>query len=162
MSTCTKEQKLEIIRKDRAIEKDNILKVLLDLQYASEDGCIDEETAMLVANEMGMSQTRVFEIVSFYAMLKSKPQAKFVLKICNSSPCHFSGADKIAAILEKKLGVPLAKDTPDGLFSYHYIPCAGACDIGPIIKIKDSVFGNLNEEKINQLVDDLRAEKITI
>lgn len=162
MGTCTKEEKLEIIRKDMAVEKNNILKILLDLQYASEEGYINEETAKLVAQEMGMTQTRVFEIVSYYAMLEAKPQAKYVLGICNSSPCHFSGANEIAEILKKTLGVPLAKDTEDGLFSYHYVPCVGACDIGPVIKIKDSVFGNLNEEKIIQLVDDLRAGKIAV
>lgn len=162
MGTNTKEQKLDIIRKNMAIEKNNILRILLDLQYASEEGYIDQETSNLVAKEMGMTQTRVFEIISYYAMLKSKPQAKFVLKICNSSPCYFSGADKIAAVLEKKLGVPLAKETEDGLFCYHYIPCAGACDIGPIIKIKDTVFGNLTDEKIEKLVDDLRDGKIEI
>ncbi|HBE85069.1 MAG TPA: formate dehydrogenase, partial [Lachnoclostridium sp.] len=43
-----------------------------------------------------------------------------------------------------------------------YIPCVGACDIGPVIKIKDTVFGNLSDEKISALIDDLRRGRIAV
>jgi len=138
------------------------LGILIDLQFASEEGCIDKETAAMVAEELHMTETRVYEIVGYYAMLKDKPQAKYVLKICNSSPCHFSRSEEVCLTLEKKLGVPMGKTTDDGLFAYHYIPCVGACDIGPVIKIKDTVFGNLNDEIISALIDDLRRGNIAV
>ncbi|MFT4106950.1 MAG: NAD(P)H-dependent oxidoreductase subunit E [Lacrimispora sp.] len=161
MDTRVREEKLRIIRQDRK-EQENILEILIDLQFASEGGYIDQETAALVAKELHMTETRVYEIVSYYAMLKDKPQAKYVLKICNSSPCHFSRSEEVALSLEKKLGVPMGKTTDDGLFAYHYIPCVGACDIGPVIKIKDTVFGNLSDEKVSSLIDDLRRDKIVV
>ncbi len=161
MDTRVREEKLRIIRQDRK-KQENILEILIDLQFASEDGYIDRETAALVAKELHMTETRVYEIVSYYAMLKDKPQAKYVLKICNSSPCHFSRSEEVALSLEKKLGVPMGKTTDDGLFAYHYIPCVGACDIGPVIKIKDTVFGNLSDEKVSSLIDDLRRDKIVV
>ncbi|WP_333647479.1 NADH-quinone oxidoreductase subunit NuoE family protein [Lacrimispora sp.] len=161
MDTRVREEKLRIIRQDRK-KQENILEILIDLQFASEDGYIDQETAALVAKELHMTETRVYEIVSYYAMLKDKPQAKYVLKICNSSPCHFSRSEEVALSLEKKLGVPMGKTTDDGLFAYHYIPCVGACDIGPVIKIKDTVFGNLSDEKVSSLIDDLRRDKIVV
>lgn len=161
MTSQLKEQKLKIIRDDMEREKD-ILKILLDLQYTSEEGYIDQDTANLVAKELNMTQTRVYEIISYYAMLESKPTSKFVIQVCNSSPCHFSGAKKITDILEKKLGVSINKSTPDGLFSYCYMPCTGACDIGPVIKIKDTLFGDLTEDKVNTLIDDLTNGNISI
>ncbi|WP_367568670.1 NAD(P)H-dependent oxidoreductase subunit E [Lacrimispora sp.] len=161
MDTRVREEKLRIIRQDRK-KQENILEILIDLQFASEGGYIDQETAALVAKELHMTETRVYEIVSYYAMLKDKPQAKYVLKICNSSPCHFSRSEEVALSLEKKLGVPMGKTTDDGLFAYHYIPCVGACDIGPVIKIKDTVFGNLSDEKVSSLIDDLRRDKIVV
>lgn len=156
MDICSKDSKLEIIRRDGG-RQENILEILIDLQFASKEGYIDAGTAALVAQELHMSETRVYEIVSYYAMLKEKPQAKFVLKVCNSSPCHFSRSKEIVISLEKKLGVPIGKTTDDGLFAYHYIPCVGACEIGPVVKIKDTVFGNLDDEKISSLIDDLRS-----
>ncbi|WP_334105269.1 NAD(P)H-dependent oxidoreductase subunit E [Muricomes intestini] len=161
MDIKEKEAKLRIIRQDGG-KQENILETLIDLQFASKEGYIDEETAALVADELHMTETRVYEIVSFYAMLKEKPQAKFVLKVCNSSPCHFSRSEEVSSSLEKKLGVPMGKTTDDGLFAYHYIPCAGACDVGPVIKIKDTVFGHLDDEKISSLIDDLRSGKVLV
>lgn len=159
--SLTFEEKMEIIKKYKR-NKEDILSILTDLQFASPGGYIDEDTAALVAKELGMTETRVYEVISYYAMLKDKPQAKYVFKICNSSPCHFSKSEMVAAALEKKLGVPIGEPTKDGMFAYHYIPCVGACDIGPVIKIKDTVFGNLNESKIHSLVEDLKAETLTI
>lgn len=152
---------LERIHQDGG-EKGDILKILLDLQFSSEEGYIDRETAALVAQELHMTEARVYEIVSYYAMLKEKPQAKFVLKVCNSSPCHFSRSDEVIESLKKKLGVPIGETTDDGLFAFHYIPCVGACDMGPVVKIKDTVFGNLDDDKISALIDDLRGGKAAI
>ncbi|WP_334105265.1 NAD(P)H-dependent oxidoreductase subunit E [Muricomes intestini] len=161
MDIREKKEKLRIIHQDGG-EQENLLEILLDIQFASAEGYIDEETAALVADELHMTETRVYEIVSYYAMLKEKPQAKFVLKVCNSSPCHFSRSEEVVLSLEKKLGVPIGNTTADGLFAYHYIPCVGACDIGPVIKIKDTVFGHLSDEKISSLIDDLRSGKVLV
>lgn len=161
MEMRKRDEMLKMIRQDGG-GKGNILKILLDLQFASEEGYIDRETAALVAQELHMTQARVYELVSFYAMLKEKPQAKFVLKVCNSSPCHFSRSEEVMLSLEKKLGVSIGETTEDGLFACHYIPCVGACDRGPVVKIKDTVFGNLDDDKISALIDDLRGGKVVI
>lgn len=133
-----------------------ILNMLIAIQYGSEEGYIDEATAQLVGDHLHLSQARVYEILSFYAILKTEPQAKYVLKICNSTPCLFTGGTMLAEVLETILEVPADEPTPDGLFMYHSIPCIGACDKGPVIKIKDTVFADLTEAKVYQLIDDLQ------
>ena len=151
----TLEEKLEIIERNGS-SKEDVLSILIDLQHADPKGYIDEETATLVGEKVGLTLTKVYEIMTFYAMLKTKPQAKYVLKICNSSPCLFSGVSGVTDTLKELLGVDVGVTTEDNLFAYHYIPCCGACDIGPVIKIKDTVYGDLNEDKIKQLIDDLK------
>lgn len=133
-----------------------ILNILIAIQYDSEEGYIDEATAKLVAERLHLSQARVYEILSFYAILKTEPQAKYVLKICNSTPCLYTGGEALSKMLETILKVPADQPTSDGLFMYHSIPCIGACDQGPVIKIKDTVFGDLTEAKVYQLIDDLQ------
>lgn len=133
-----------------------ILNILLALQFESEEGYIDEETAKLVALHLHLSEARVYELLSYYAILKTEPQAKYVLKICNSTPCHYTGGEMVAAVLERLLEVPADQPTSDGLFMFHSIPCVGACDQSPVIKIKDTVFSQMTEEAIAQLLTDLR------
>lgn len=154
----TTEEIHAIIQKNGG-DTEHLLQILHELQNASGLNYIDQETASIVAKEVGLPETRLHDIITFYAMLKTKPKAKFVLKVCNSTPCHFSHSKKVIDMLEAELGVKIGETTKDGLFAYHYIPCVGACDIGPVIKIKDTVYGNLNQQVIHQLLEDLRAGK---
>jgi NADH-quinone oxidoreductase subunit E len=148
----------EIIKKNGS-SKTNILSMLIELQYNSEHGYIDKKTAGIVAEELGMTEAKIYEIITFYAMLKTKPQAKHVLKICNSSPCHFTKSENIKNFLEKELDVQMGNTSSDGMFAFHYIPCVGACNIGPVIKVEDTVYGNLDEASIKALLNDLRNGK---
>lgn len=146
----------EAIILEHESDPQRVLNILIAIQYASEEGYIDEETAKLVADRLHLSEARVYELLSFYAILKTEPQAKYVLKVCNSTPCWYTGGSTLADILETILEVPANQSTPDGLFMYHGIPCVGACDQGPVIKIKDKVFADLTEDKVYQLIDDLQ------
>lgn len=151
------DEKLAIIRKyDK--EKSSLLRMLLDLQSVSDEGFIDAETASLVAEEMQMTEAKIYEVLSFYAMLKTTPQAKYCFKVCNSSPCHFSNAQFIFDTLEQELGIKTGEVTKDGLFSYEAIPCCGACEVGPVLKLKDQVYGNLTKETIVELIQQLKKE----
>ncbi|MBP2100348.1 NADH-quinone oxidoreductase subunit NuoE family protein [Enterococcus rivorum] len=155
MSSLSLAEKEAIILESDS-DPQRILNILISIQFASEEGYIDEETARLVADRLHLSEARVYEILSFYSILKTEPQAKYVLKICDSTPCHYTGGTMVSTLLETVLGVPADQPTEDGLFMFHSIPCIGACDQSPVIKIKDTVFGNLTEEKICQLLEDLQ------
>ncbi len=155
MTNLTLDQQLDIIEKYDA-NPEQILNILVDLQFASAAGYLDDGTIKLVADCLHLTQTRVFEIVSFYSILKDRPQAKYVIKVCNSSPCRFSHGPLVFAELEKQLGVKEYQTTADGLFMYHGIPCFGACDRDPVIKIKDTVFDQLTAETIGELLTALR------
>ena len=154
----SKEEKIALIKYNGGTKED-ILNILLELQKASPKGCIDNETAQLVADYLHMSYAEICQVISFYDMLESEPQAKFVLKICTSTPCYFSKSTDVAAFLQKELGVGPGEITKDGIFSYHFIPCVGACDIGPVIVVKDAVYGNLSAQFIRNLLGDLRSGK---
>ena len=152
----SREEKIALIRYNGGTKED-ILNILLELQKASPKGCIDIPTAELVAEYFKMPYSEICQIISFYDMLETKTQAKFVFKICSSAPCYFSKSTDVAAFLEKELGVGPGETTQDGLFSYHYVPCVGACDIGPVIVLKDAVYGNLTAAFLRCLIADLRA-----
>ena len=160
MKGLTLQDKRDIINRYEA-DPQRILNILLDLQFESEAGYIDEDTAKLVADKLHLSEARVYELITFYAILKSEPQAKYVLKVCSSSPCLFNQGKMVMEALETILGVPTEQVTPDGLFMYQTIPCIGACDKSPAIKIKDTVFDSLTEEKIYALIRDLIDGKYT-
>lgn len=124
------------------------------IQKASGKNYISEEAAEIVSREMGIPLVKLYDILTFYAMLETKPRGRFLIEVCNNAPCYVSKSDRIAQFLRQELGINFGQTTADGLFTLQYMPCVGACDIGPVIKIGDRVYGNLTEEKILQ--DPLR------
>jgi NADH-quinone oxidoreductase subunit E len=154
----TNAEKLTIIMENGG-RQENILNILLALQNVSDEGYIDRDTAAFVAKELSMTETRVYEIASFYSMISTKPQAKYVLEVCNSTPCYYTKSDDVVEWLGNELGVGLGEATEDGMFCYNYTPCVGACDIGPVIKVKDTVYGNLTMDKVKALISDFREGK---
>ena len=149
------EQILAIVEENGAC-KENLLYILLKLQDLSPQNYIDERTANLVAERVGLSRVQMYDILTFYAMLKTKPRGKYIIEVCNSSPCYASKADRVTDILEKELGIKVGQTTADGLFTVQYMPCNGYCEIGPVMRVQGKTHGNLTEEKIKAIIAELR------
>ncbi len=149
------EQILKIVDENGGC-KENLLAILLKLQDLSPENYIDERTANLVADRVGLSHVQMYDILTFYAMLSIKPRGKYIIEVCNSSPCYASKADRVTEILERLLGIKVGQTTADGLFTVQYMPCNGYCEIGPVMRVQGKTYGNLTEEKIKEIIDGLR------
>lgn len=111
-----------------------------------------------VAEYLRIKPIEVYEVASFYTMYFLKPQGKYVLEVCRTGPCCLVGAEKIMKHIEERLGVKENEVTPDGLFSWRGVECLAACGFGPVLQIgpEYTFYENLNEEKVDQLIEDLR------
>ena len=156
LEQMTSDEKRQLIRQMGG-DTEHLLTILLELQNRSEQSYVDPETAELVGQEVGLTSAKICDVLTFYAMLNNKPCGKYVLEVCNSTPCHYSRSDEIADILKAELGIGMGETTPDGMFSLRFTPCVGRCDIGPVIKVNDDVYGNLTEEKVKALLAELRG-----
>lgn len=135
--------------------REQLLLILIKLQEISGASYIDRETAELVAEELNMPISRIYEAITFYDMLSATPRGKYVVEVCDSPPCHYVQGLPVAQELEKQLGISMGESTPNGLFTLKWVPCVGACDIGPVIKIRNQVFGNLTAQRIADILTAL-------
>ncbi|MFD1672944.1 NAD(P)H-dependent oxidoreductase subunit E [Agrilactobacillus yilanensis] len=138
-------------------EPDAAVNILLTLQQATKDAYVDEASARLVADYVGLTLANIYELVSYYPALNEQPQARYVLTFCHSAPCAVSDNGFIEKTLHQILGIDEGQVTDDGLLAYQGVACVGACEQAPFIKIKDHIFPNLTTDKIQQLVADLKA-----
>lgn len=151
-----KEQVLEIIQSKNR-EKEQLLSILLEIQNASGRNYVDKEWARLVADELGIPLTKVYDVLTFYAMFSTESRGAYVIEICKSAPCYVLKSQAIAQIFEEELGIKMGETTSDNLFTLMYTPCVGACDIGPVAKVGEKVFGNLTREKIKEIINNYRG-----
>lgn len=138
-----------------------LLRVLLDLQEISPTNSLSEETLEIVAQEMGLSTVKVYEIATFYSMFRlGKKEGKFLIEVCKSAPCHVCGCQRVMSLLQNELGIHMEETTSDGRFTLTSSSCFGACNMGPAIKIGEKVYGNLNSQTIRNVLAPYREVAI--
>ena len=138
---------------------ENILKILLTVQAESGANYVSEEAAAIVAEELGISKVKVYEVITFYSMLSAKPRGKYIIELCKSTPCHVNHAQEISKTFESLLGIKMGETTSDGLFTLEATSCFGACDVSPAAKIGEKVYGNLDTDKINDIICTYRGDQ---
>ena len=114
----------------------------------------------VIAAELNLPRSDIFGTMSFYSMFTWKPKGKYVIRMCQSPPCHINGAENILQVLQEELGLEVGQTTADGLFTLELSACLGACEVAPAMQINELVFGNLTREKIRQVLADHRAGKV--
>lgn len=139
----------------------NILNTLLEIQKVSDNRYIGESACQIISEKIGIPLIELYGILTFYSMLETSVQAKYKIEVCNSASCYINNSESVIEFLERKLGIKVGEKTADGLFSLNTCACFGACDIAPAMKIGENVYGNLDEAKVESILNDLKqGEKV--
>jgi NADH-quinone oxidoreductase subunit E len=119
-------------------------------------GYVPEGGVDFLNAKLGLTRARIHEVLSFYTMFRTEPQAEYTLQVCHNISCHIMGARPIIAHLEKRLGIRLGETTPDGKFALEGVECLAACGMGPCLQLGKHLYEHLTPAKIDDLLDSLR------
>lgn len=133
---------------------------LLKLAQEEFDGWLPVGLMDLVAETLDMPPVRVYEVASFYDMLHTEPVGKHIMRVCTNVSCLIRGADKIMATLEKELAIKKGQTSKDGLITVQEFECLGACCEAPMMMLDNHYETNLTEDKVREIIGDLKAGKI--
>lgn len=150
---------LEVIEKARktAEERDILINTLHEIQRMF-GNFVPPEAIEVISEELKVPLSRVYEVLTFYTMFSTKKRGKYVLRVCESLPCHVEGGREIVRALKKELGIDFGQTTPDGLFTLETTSCLGLCGVAPVIMVNDEYFGNVTPEKVRELVKKMRGD----
>ncbi|RCX14305.1 NADH-quinone oxidoreductase subunit E [Anaerobacterium chartisolvens] len=137
-------------------QKESLIQIMLELQQLSGNNYLPAEWVAAVSEALQMPLSKVYGVITFYAMFNTSPKGKFIVEVCKSGPCHVSGAENVLCMLEEELGIKAGETTCDGIFTLQLSSCFGACDIAPAIKVGESVYGNLTREKLKDIIVSYR------
>jgi len=129
-----------------------LIAILLDIQAASGKNFVEQKWAELAAEVLKVPLSKIYDVLTFYSMFGTTARGEFIVEICRSTPCFFNRLQEVVRWFEEAAGVKMGETTEDGKLSLLYTSCVGACDIGPVAKIGDDVFGSLTFEKVKTLV----------
>ncbi len=137
---------------------DNILYILHDLQDNNPEHYLAKEDIRACADYLEVPYSYVHSVASFYTMFSLKPRGRYIIRLCDSPPCHLMGSQSLLDYLKKSLNVKVGETTRDKVFTLELTSCLGACGVAPAMMINEEMFGNLTPAAVDAILEKRRKE----
>ena len=118
-------------------------------------GWISEEGMSEVAALLDLRPADVLEVVTFYTMFNQRKIGRHHIQVCRNISCALLGARRITRHISSKLGIEVGGTTPDGRFTLGEVECLGSCGTAPMLMLNDEYHENLNEPRVDEILEDL-------
>ena len=115
-------------------------------------GWVSDENLKDLSELLGLSVADFDGVATFYNLIRRKPVGRHVALICDSVSCWIMGCDRMRDHLCSTLGTPMGGTTADGRFTLLPIVCLGACDHAPAMMIDGTLYEDLDERRIEEVV----------
>ena len=143
---------LERIEKD----KSNLIKAMQQVQ--SEKGYISDESIDKISEYFSLPPVEVEGVISFYTQFKRVKPGRFQISVCDGTACHIKGSPLVLNWISDELGIEDGETDEEGLFSLETVACLGCCSLAPVISINGKVYGNLDRDKLMNILDEYRKK----
>jgi NADH:ubiquinone oxidoreductase subunit E len=142
---------------DRAeLRREQILSMFHEAQSTgSEHNFVTDEDLSRIARRLGVPLAEVEGVLSFYRHFAREPRGRFVIRVCDSLSCRIKGSLDVYGHLKERLGIGRNETTADGLYTIEIVNCLGSCDTAPNMMVNDTLYTNLDTERIDAVLDSL-------
>jgi NADP-reducing hydrogenase subunit HndA len=124
------------------------------LQRAQEIyGYLPIEVQRIISRELDLPLSEIYGVVTFYAQFTLNPKGKHRIAVCMGTACCVKGSGDVLDKICNKLGIEAGGITQDGKFSIDATRCIGACGLAPVMTINDDVYGRLNLNEIDGILE---------
>ena len=151
LGTDEQVQSFENLLKEYKGDKTNIMVVLQKTQGIF--GYIPEGTLKLMSEAVGVPESEIYGIITFYSQFTLTPKAKYNIDVCLGTACFVLGAQDVMDKILAKLNVKVGEMTKDGKWIVTSCRCLGCCGLAPAITINGEVYGKLKPEDVDKIID---------
>ncbi len=128
-----------------------MIPVLQEIQ--TKYGYVTQKSVEQMSAEMGISETEVYGVVTFYSFFRYSPRAGHVIMSCEGTGCYVRGAARVREAIENRLDVGPGGTSADGFFTFEpQSICLGACDLGPLVDIEGTYYSQVTPEKMDAIL----------
>ncbi|MGI8492725.1 MAG: NADH-quinone oxidoreductase subunit NuoE, partial [Acidimicrobiales bacterium] len=125
-----------------------------------QDGYLSADGMEHVAELVDLTPAEVRGTASFYDMFHAEPVGKYVVAVCTNIACMLDGAYELLDHVEARLGMAPGGTSADGMFTLEEAECLALCGNAPCMTVNWRFFGDLDRERFDQIVDDLRSGRL--
>ena len=150
---CPQKKLEQILVKYKGKDKDTI-KCLHEVQEAF--GYIPKEFCGEISHALGVSESDLYGIITFYTQFTLTPKAKYNIDVCMGTACFVNGASDIVDEFEKSLGIKMGTSSSDGMYALTNTRCVGCCGLAPVVTINGEVYGKVTRAKVKEIIEKLK------
>ncbi len=150
------EELLEEILSSFRGERNELVPILQEVQ--ENFGYLPEKTMLEIARFIGVPESHVYSVASFYAQFRLLPLGRKRVAVCRGTACHIRGAPKILSVIEQTIGLKEGETSEDLEYTLETVACIGCCALAPCIRINREVSGEMTHEKAKELFREDKHE----
>ncbi len=117
---------------------------------------LPEEGLQALGKELNIPMSMVYGTASFYKHFYFTPRGKTIVKVCTGTACHVRGASEVLSELKDEFGVGEGETTEDLSMTLETVGCVGCCGFAPVATINEDVIGEIDEERINEIIRSVK------
>jgi NADH-quinone oxidoreductase subunit E len=122
-------------------------------------GWLSQEAVEWTARKLELQPINVYELVTFYPMLRQQPMGKFQIKVCRTLSCALGGAYELHKHFCDKLGLDAhahgPQTTKDGRFTVEFVECLASCGTPPVMMCNDAFYEKVSHQAADQILAGL-------
>jgi len=131
-------------------QRESLIPALQKVQ--GELGYLPEDAVSEIAYFLGLSQSEIYGVASFYAQFRFERQGEHTVKVCQGTACHVRGGRRIMNTVVQELGIQPGGTTDDYEFSLERVACFGSCALAPVMVVNKTVYGRMTTVKARQVL----------
>jgi NADH-quinone oxidoreductase subunit E len=147
-----------------------LLGVLEAVQEHNPHKYLPPATLRYIAAQLDIPLSRLFSVVTFYALFNLEPQGDNTICICRGTACHTRNSRALLESLRLELGLgiddgenggdadKITLTTPDQKFTVRTVACFGQCALAPVVEVNHRICGHVNERTLQREVRALERE----
>ncbi len=136
--------------------RDSVLPILQAIQARYR--YLPEEALRRVVAASDIRPAQLAGVASFYGQFRLTPAGKHLVRVCEGTACHVSGAVEVRTELRRCLNIADGHDTdPTGTFTVERVVCIGSCSLAPVITIDDQIYGHLTALSVAKALESFAA-----
>lgn len=119
-----------------------LVQVLLEIQ--SEYRWLPQEALRHVSQRLGVPQSRIRHIATFYKAFSLVPKGRHEVHVCMGTACHVRGALRVLDKVKEITGIGPGETDLQLKFSLETVNCLGCCALGPVVEIDGKTHGKIS------------------
>jgi len=134
----------------------SLIPILQDIQ--EKYGYISKESVEVLSKELGVSESKIFGVATFYTQFRFQKPGKHQIKVCFGTACHVRDGEKIMDACERTLSIGHGETTEDGKYSLERVACMGCCALSPVMSVDEDIYGKISPTDVGKILEKYSSE----